>query len=110
MKEFKIGDRVKMIGFGCTGEIVENQKGLIVGMGSATLQISIDGPETSLVRVWPSQCKRLVKTKLREWWLNIYPVGDPVLHLTRHGADENAQSARVDCILVREVKKFRTSG
>lgn len=54
----------------------------------------------------PKQCRRLVKKKRREWWINIYPDREGYAHATKKDADSgHRRNARTECVHVREVKK-----
>lgn len=93
--KFNAGDRVRAY-MGNTIKV-----GKIIDIGPTLMQISYGINEGSIVH--PKQCRRLVKKKRREWWININRSTDDI-YSTRELAD-NSSSERIECVHVREVKK-----
>lgn len=56
--------------------------------------------------VAPSSMRRLVKRKdtRRRWWVNVYP-NDVTTHGSPGGAESAAESDRISCVEVVEVRK-----
>lgn len=54
----------------------------------------------------PKTCRKLVKKKHREWWVNVYADGQATMHPSKQNAEKWGISPQMkECILVREVKE-----
>jgi hypothetical protein len=109
MKELKIGDRVAAYCISRSTGVVEK----ISDEGSLTIRL--DRLPQGTVYVHPKQCRLLKKIEpRRRFWINVY-VKHPILQerileyarpsLSKETADHWADSGRIECIEVVEVRK-----
>lgn len=94
--KFKVGDRVRV--YISRRPFVANVNEILP---DGCLFIAANDGHT--MAVLPKACRKLVKKKRREWWVDIYPNGVFGIFCSKEDADKWTNSDRLDCVLVREV-------
>lgn len=100
MSKFKVGDRVAL--YNPSGRSV----GIVTDIDTSEERVKVD-VGTTVAYWWAhyKQCRKLKpKAPLREYWINIYPGGPGYTYSTEEDAHRYAETGRIECLLVREVR------
>lgn len=100
-KNLSVGDRVWAKVYNDKGTV----SGIMVRGKVQEIQVALDAGVA--IFCTPYHLIKLVPGKpLRKYWVNTYPDGfDDIAHKTKEKADANAWEDRIECVLVREVRR-----